>query len=184
MEPVNGDELEWSETDRGPTAFRRKQLGRAAGSERLGVSLYELPAGKRSWPYHYHTGNEEGIYVLSGTGTLRVGSEDEWTYHPLRPGDFVALPAGPESAHRVSNTDGEGDGRGTDGDGSDATEGDRPPLRYLALSTMNDPDVTVYPDSGKLGLYAGAAPGGDADERTVDGYYPRDATVDYWEDEE
>ncbi|AUV83407.1 cupin [Salinigranum rubrum] len=174
MEPVNEETLPWSETDRGTTAFRRKQLGRAAGSERLGASLYELPPGKRSWPYHYHTGNEEALYVLSGEGTLRVGDEDESSQYPLRAGDYVALPVGPESAHRVSNADENGDG-GTD---------EREPLRYLVFSTMNDPDITVYPDSGKLGLYAGAAPGGDSEARVVDGYYPHDADVEYWEGEE
>jgi uncharacterized cupin superfamily protein len=174
MEPVNEESLEWTETEHGSTAFRRKQLSRAGGGERLGASLYELPPGKQSWPYHYHTGNEEAIYVLSGEGVLRVGDEDEWTRYPLRAGDYVALPAGPESAHRVSNTDrGEAD-----------VDDDRAPLRYLVFSTMDDPDITVYPDSGKLGLYAGAAPGGDSDERVVDGYYPRDAEVDYWDDEE
>jgi uncharacterized cupin superfamily protein len=174
MEPVNEETLSWNETDHGATAFRRKQLGRAGGSERLGASLYELPPGKRSWPYHYHTGNEEALYVLSGEGTLRVGDEDDSSQYPLRAGDYVALPAGPESAHRVSNADDTGDG-GTD---------EREPLRYLVFSTMNDPDITVYPDSGKLGLYAGAAPGGDSNERVVDGYYPRDADVEYWEGEE
>jgi uncharacterized cupin superfamily protein len=176
MEPVDEDSLEWSETDRGATAFRRKQLGRAAGGEQLGASLYELPAGTRSWPYHYHTGNEEAIYVLSGEGTLRVGGEDEWTRYRLTAGDYVALPAGAESAHQVTNAD-------VDAAGDDPDD-DRPPLRYLAVSTMNDPDVTVYPDSEKLGLFAGAAPGGDSSERVVDGYYPRDAAVDYWEGEE
>ena len=75
----------------------------------------------------------------------------------------MALPAGPESGHRVVN----------DGD---------EPLRYLALSTMRDPDVTVYPDSEKVGVFAGSPPGG-TDERTVHGYYPTDAAVDYWDGE-
>jgi uncharacterized cupin superfamily protein len=165
MEPINESSLSWDETDRGPTHFRRKRLAAAAGGEELGASLYEVPPGGKSWPYHYHTGNEEAIYVLAGDGTLRVGSEDESTRHAIEAGDYVALPAGPESAHRVEN----------DGDA---------PLRFLALSTMCDPDVTVYPDSGKVGVYAGSPPGGDAENRSVDGYYDRDATVDYWRDEE
>ncbi|WP_152039627.1 cupin domain-containing protein [Salinigranum salinum] len=168
MGPVNESSLEWTETERGPTHFRRKRLADAAGGERLGASLYELPSGGKSWPYHYHTGNEEAIYVVSGEGTLRVGDGERDTAderHPLRAGDYVALPAGPESAHRVEN----------DGD---------EPLRFLVVSTMRDPDVTVYPDSGKIGVYAGSPPGGDSEDRVVDGYFPRDATVDYWRDEE
>lgn len=160
MGTTNADELEWSELKRGETEFRRKKLAAAAGGERLGCSLYELPAGRRSWPYHYHAGNEEAYYVLSGEGTLR----SEAGTAALSPGDYVALPAGPEGAHRVVN-------------------GGESPLRYLAMSTMRDPDVTVYPDSEKVGVYAGSPPGG-TDERTVHGYYPAEAAVDYWTGED
>ena len=56
---VNEDDLEWTELEHEKTRFRRKQLGEATGGEQLGCSLYELPSGHRSWPYHYHTANEE-----------------------------------------------------------------------------------------------------------------------------
>ncbi|MFB6102773.1 MAG: cupin domain-containing protein [Haloplanus sp.] len=157
---VNEASLDWTDVDHGETGFRRKKLAAAAGGERLGCSLYELPPGEKSWPFHYHTGNEEAMYVLAGTGQLRTAGDPE----PLRPGDYVTFPVGEAGGHRVIN----------DGDES---------LRYLALSTMNDPDVTVYPDSGKIGVYAGSAPGSD-DPRTVSGYYRRDDDVDYWLDED
>ena len=160
MSRVNESDLDWNEYDHGDSAFRRKELGEAAGSERLGCSLYELPPGERSWPYHYHTANEEALYVLAGDGTIRLGGES----HALRAGDYVALPPDESGGHRVCN------------DGDD-------PLRYLAVSTMTDPDVTVYPDSGKIGVFAGSPPGG-RDERTVHGYYRRDDDVAYWDDGE
>mgnify|MGYP006285553987 FL=1 len=170
MEPINEADLSWVTTERGETEFRRKKLAAAAGEQRdgeadgagpsLGCSLYELPPGKRSWPYHYHTGNAEAMYVLAGTGLLRADGDE----HELRAGDYVACPAGPEGGHRVVN------------DGDEV-------LRYLAMSTMRDPDVTVYPDSGKVGVFAGAAPGGEG-ERDVSGYFERDADVDYWEGED
>jgi uncharacterized cupin superfamily protein len=156
---VNEADIDWDATERDDTSFRRKRLAAAADGDRLGCSLYELPPGKRSWPFHYHTGNEEAIYVLAGAGRLRTDGGTE----PLETGDYVAFPVGPEGGHRVVN----------DGD---------EPLRYLAMSTMNDPDVTVYPDSEKIGVYAGSAPGSD-DPRTVAGYYRRDDDVDYWLDE-
>jgi uncharacterized cupin superfamily protein len=159
MEPVNEADLDWSETHRGETGFRRKRLAAAAGADDLGCSLYELPSGKRSWPYHYHANNAEAFYVLTGEGQLRTADGT----HRLESGDYVACPTGVSGAHRVVN----------DGD---------EPLRYLALSTLNDTDVTVYPDSEKIGVYAGAAPGADG-ERDVSGYYERDAQVDYWQDE-
>ncbi|WP_267640893.1 cupin domain-containing protein [Haloarchaeobius amylolyticus] len=158
---VNDSECEWTEVTEGETRFRRKQLGAAADAEQLGASLYELPAGNRSWPYHYHTANEEAIYVLAGSGTLRAADGE----HPLEAGDFVALPTGEDGAHRVVNTGEE-------------------PLRYLCVSTMQEPDVTVYPDSEKIGVFAGSPPGGESGERTVAGYYPSEAAVDYWEGEE
>ncbi|MFB6121699.1 MAG: cupin domain-containing protein [Halobacteriaceae archaeon] len=158
MGKVSADELEW--TEREEMALKRKQLGAAAGGEELGCSLYELPAGRRSWPYHYHTGNEEALFVLDGAGTIRLAGGS----YPLDAGDYVALPASEDGAHRVVN----------DGDG---------PLRYLMVSTMRDPDVTVYPDSEKVGVFAGAPPGGDG-ERTVHGYFREEDAVDYWTDED
>ena len=155
---VRADDREWTETERGETAFRRARLGARAGGERLGCSLYELPPGKRSWPLHYHAGNEEAFYVLAGEGTLRTG-EDEGV--PISAGDYVACPVGEEGAHQVVNS----------GDG---------PLRYLSMSTMEEPDITVYPETGKLGLFAGAAPGGPKEERTISKYV-RDEEVDYWD---
>ena len=166
MAPVNEADLEWTETDREETSFRRKKLAAAAGADDLGASLYELPPGGSSWPYHHHAANAEAIYVLDGTGTLRTPDGDE----RVEPGDFCAFPASPAGAHRLHNdTDGDDDGDG--------------PLRYLAVSTMQDPDVTVYPDSGKIGVYAGSPPGGEGD-RDVSGYYRRDDDVDYWTGEE
>jgi len=156
---VDEADLEWSETEREETHFRRKKLAAAADADDLGASLYELPPGKSSWPYHYHTGNAEAVYVLDGTGTLRTPHGET----RVESGDYCAFPAGADGAHRLHN------------DGDD-------PLRYLAVSTMRDPDVTVYPDSGKIGVYAGSPPGGEA-ERDVSGYYRRDDDVDYWVDE-
>ncbi|WP_132058180.1 cupin domain-containing protein [Halorussus amylolyticus] len=158
---VSEDDFEWTTTERGDTEFRRKQLGRAAGSEELGCSLYELPPGKAAWPYHFHTGNEEAVYVLSGSGTVRT-PDGETT---LSPGTYVALPAGEDGAHRIRN------------DGDD-------PLRYLAVSTMNDPDVMGYPDSGKVGVHAGAPPGGPTEERVFSAYFREADAVDYWEGED
>lgn len=158
MQKTNRESLEWSDYDHGDIAFRRKELSNAAGAEALGCSLYELPPGKRSWPYHYHTANEEALLVLEGTGTIR--SEDGEM--SLEPGDYVSLPAGASGCHQVVN-DGE------------------QPLEYLMVSTMNEPDVTVYPESGKFGVFVGAAPGG-RDERHLHGYYRIDDETSYWDE--
>ncbi|TKR25190.1 cupin domain-containing protein [Natronomonas salsuginis] len=138
-------------------SVRRKQLGEAAGGEGLGCSLYELPSGEESLPYHYHTANEEAAYVLLGTGTLRLADET----HRLTAGEYVAFPAGGSGGHKIAN---------------DAEE----PLRCLVFSMINDPEVTVRPDSEKLSVFVESPPGG-REERTIYGYYPMDSNVDYWE---
>jgi uncharacterized cupin superfamily protein len=156
---INEDDLEWTTLDDGGRHLERKQLAGPAGGDEIGCSLYELPEGNRSWPYHYHTANEEAIYVLDGTGTLRLDGETT----TLEAGDYVALPAEERGAHQIVN-DSPGD------------------LRYLMLSTMTEPDVTVYPDSDKLSVFAGSPPGGSGD-LTVSGSFRRDDAVDYWDGE-
>jgi len=159
---VNENELEWSEQSRGEAfGYRRKTLGATAHGEKLGCSLYEVPPGRKAWPYHYHCANEEAIYVLEGSGTLRVGEREV----AISQGDYVALPVGEAYAHQVSNTSGE-------------------PLRYLCLSTMTEPDILVYPDSGKVGLFAGSAPGGPKERRYLHKYLREDAEVGYFDGEE
>lgn len=159
MAPVNAADLDWTTTERGETEFRRKQLSDAVESNLLGCSMYELPPGKRSWPYHYHAGNEEALFILEGSGILR---HDD-TEYPVTAGDYAGFVADESGAHRVIND-------------SEA------PLRYLLISTMRDPDVTVYPDSEKFGVYTGSPPGRQ-EGRDVHGYYNLDDNVDYWEGE-
>ncbi len=157
---VDSDDIDWNEpdTDERATTFRRKRLSAATDAKDIGCSLYELPPGNRSWPYHYHEANEEAIYVLSGTGTIRLQDST----HALSAGDYVSLPAGETGGHRVIN----------DSD-DDIT------LRYLAISTMQDPDVVIYPDMDKLGVYTGTPPGRH-EGRKLTKYYPENADVDYW----
>ncbi|MFP4632904.1 MAG: cupin domain-containing protein [Halobacteriales archaeon] len=158
MRKVNERDVEPREYDQGESGFSRLEIGNAVGGGEIGVSLYEIPPGKRSWPYHYHTANEEVLYVLEGTATLRHDDGES----DLEEGDYVRLPADESGGHQVVNT----------GDGV---------VRYLAASTMNEPDVTVYPEMDKIGVFVGAAPGG-RDERSVHGYYRVDDDVEYWED--
>jgi uncharacterized cupin superfamily protein len=110
-------------------------LGRALGGELLGASLYELPPGQATWPYHWHWGNEELLIVVAGKPTLRTpdGERD------LQAADVVLFRRGPEGAHAVSN-------RG------------HAPARVLIVSTMIHPEIGEYPDSGKILVAAGAPP--------------------------
>lgn len=136
MSVVSEAELQWEETQQGNRfACRRKTLGRATGGAQLGASLYEVPPGKAAFPYHAHYANEEAIFILEGVGTLRTAEGER----EVRKGDYIALLAGGDKPHQLWN--------------SGAS-----PLRYLCVSTMHEPEVLRYPDSGKLGVMAGSAP--------------------------
>lgn len=144
----------------GPFRAQRKRVGRAAGARLLGVSQYRIAPGDRSWPYHFQHVNEELFFVRRGYGELRTPDGAR----PLRPGDIVLCPPGPGGAHGIRNT----------GDGD---------LDVLALSTMEEPEISEYPDSGKVYVMAGAAPGGDAAARTLDMVFRRVDAVDYLDGE-
>ncbi|MFC7142544.1 cupin domain-containing protein [Halosimplex aquaticum] len=168
---VTASALDWDEYDHGDRQFRRKQLGAAAGGEDLGTSLYELEPGKRTWPRHYHAGNEEAIYVLGGELTLWLGADEAdgagagsagETERALEPGDYVALPSGPDHAHEV-------EARGAE------------TARFLVISTMNEPDMSVLVESGAAMLFAGGAPG-NYDDRYISKTVDLDAEVDYWDE--
>jgi len=108
-------------------------LGARAGTiaRKLGGGLDVLPPGKRACPYHFHYAQEELFIVLEGSGTLRVAGE----MIPIRAGDVIGIPPGPEYPHQIINT-------------SDA------PLTYLSFSTQELPEVCEYPDSGKYVTFA------------------------------
>ena len=95
----NADEVEVREMIKGRHNMRLRQLGKPAGSIALGATLTEVAPGGISFPRHAHYVNEEAIYVLSGSGEARIGDARV----PVRPGDWIALPTGPEHAHQMVN---------------------------------------------------------------------------------
>jgi uncharacterized cupin superfamily protein len=142
---VHLDEIDWIERDSGGRlVHRRKGLGQAAGGEKLGCTLYEVPSEKRPQPYHYHYGNEEAMFVLSGKGSLRTPDGEQ----PLEAGTYVSLPTGEENARQVINTSDE-------------------PLQYLCMSTTVTPEIAYLPDSDKYFLSAGADPLSNPEEVTL-----------------
>jgi len=144
----------------GPFASQRKRVARAACARLLGYGLVRLQPGQRPCAYHFHHVNEEWFYVRSGYGRLRT-ADGEWG---LRPGDAFGCPAGADGVHGLVNS------------------GDTP-LEYFALSTMEEPEVVVYPDSDKVYAMVGAAPGGNPDARSVDLIVRRRDAVAYEEGE-
>jgi uncharacterized cupin superfamily protein len=114
------------------------------GAKLLGYSIAVVPPGKRAYPFHAHHVNEEMFLVLEGRGVVRIGDAE----HPIRKGDVIAAPAGGrDTAHQIVNTSSE-------------------ELRYLMVSTMLETEVIEYPDSSKVAVYVGSAPGGDPAKRS------------------
>ncbi len=134
----------------------RARLSRQAGSERLGLSLWEVPAGEAAYPYHHHLGEEELILVLEGRPSLRTPQG----WRELREGEVVAFLRGEQGAHQLVNRTAE-------------------TVRFLSFSPSGDPDIVVYPDSGKVGAFERLPDGGGL--RTM---FRVSDTVDYHEGEQ
>jgi uncharacterized cupin superfamily protein len=133
----------------------RVRLGPGLGAERLGASIWEVEPGQAAYPYHLHFTEEELVLVIAGRPSLRT--PEGW--RELAEGDLVSFPRGERGAHQIVNRTDE-------------------PVRFLAVSTSGEPDLVLYPDSGKLG----------ASERRPDGgglhaFFRLADAVDYYDGE-
>jgi len=121
--PIHDSEVEAQVWYRGTD---RELHGRAlcdvGGLSKIGFGIVELSPGCNTLPGHYHSKEEEHLYVLEGTGTLHLGEE---TYHLVR-GSYVNFPAGQKIPHYVSN------------------ESDQP-LKYIMVGERLEDDKVVYP---------------------------------------
>jgi uncharacterized cupin superfamily protein len=100
-------------------------VGDRLGARRIGAGVYRAEAGAPIWPYHYHHGIEEWLYVLAGAPVLR----DPAATRTLAPGDLVRFPSGHRGAHTVS-----GPGH----------------FAIFATGQHDEPWLSVYPDSDKV----------------------------------
>ena len=126
------------------------RVGKKIGAKRLGMSIYDLPPGQAICPYHFEWTDEEWLIVVTGRPTLRTPEGER----EVEPGDTVCFPEGPDGAHHLRN---------------DTKE----PVRVAILSTKSDVGIAEYPDSDKVGVWAG------------DAHYMlrRSAHLDYWDGE-
>jgi uncharacterized cupin superfamily protein len=157
---LNRDAIPWESREHGAHVIEEQNVSLRMPARKLSYGITRIPPGAKSFPLHFHHANEECFIVLAGTGQLRYGGETV----PLRAGDVITCPAGPDSAHQFIN------------DGAE-------PLEYLAIGTMQAPDLAEYPDSQKVNIMAGSAAGGDKTQRTFGGIFRKTDTVDYWEGE-
>lgn len=131
--------------------FKKRLIVGKEDSEHFEVAVYEVPPGKAAVPYHYHMRNEEVFYILSGTGLLK-SPQGERT---VTAGDFLYFPNNEKGAHKVTNVS------------------ENEPLIYADFDIRYDPEVSFYPDSGKVGIFG-------KEKRLI---FPVSQNVDYYEGE-
>jgi uncharacterized cupin superfamily protein len=108
-----------------------QRFGEELGATRWGGTLYELAPGE-TLPYHWHYGEEEIVICTAGAPTLRTPDGER----VLQSWEIAWFPRGERGAHQLRN----------DGDA---------PARFVMFSTCSDPEVCVYPDDGRVGVFAG-----------------------------
>jgi len=87
-----------------PCAKRfRRRLGDAAGLTQFGVNLTRLPPGCWSSQRHWHTGEDEFVFIVAGEVVLITDSGEE----TLRQGDCAGFKAGSADGHHLVNRSGQ-----------------------------------------------------------------------------
>lgn len=105
-------------------AARRKQpLGDAFGLRDFGVNLVTLPPGAWSSQRHWHSEEDEFVYVLAGEPVLVTDAGRT----PLEPGMCAGFAAGSRDGHHLRNE-------------TDA------PVVYLEVGSRRAGDDVEYPD--------------------------------------
>ena len=113
---------------------RRKRLGDALGLGNFGVNLTTLKPGAQSALRHWHTRQDEFVYLLEGKLTLVTDAGEQL----LTPGMCAGFAAGKADGHHLVNRS-----------GSDAV--------YLEIGDRTPGDAATYPDDD---LAAWATAGG------------------------
>jgi uncharacterized cupin superfamily protein len=101
----------------------KQALGDAGGLSDFGVNLTRLPPGGWSSQRHWHTGEDEFVYVLSGELVLVTDAGEQ----PLRAGECAAFPKNLADGHHLINR------------GSETAV-------YLEIGTRSTEDACHYPD--------------------------------------
>lgn len=112
------------------TGKNEAQLGKVAGMTQFGVNHLVLDPGAYSSLRHWHEGEDEFVFVLSGAVTLI----DENGRHRLETGAFAGFPAGAANAHHFVN--------------------ETPsPVALLVVGTRKVGVETIhYPDDARMGV--------------------------------
>ncbi|MBE9065542.1 cupin domain-containing protein [Leptolyngbya cf. ectocarpi LEGE 11479] len=107
----------------------RQRLGNAAGLMNFGVNLTTLAPGAQSALRHWHSHQDEFIYVVSGELVLVTDAGETL----LKPGMMAGFPAGVADGHHLINRSGE-------------------IATYLEIGDRTPGDRADYPDDDLLAL--------------------------------
>jgi uncharacterized cupin superfamily protein len=119
---------EWRAPERAAVmgAMRTEHLSDVGGVTQFGAYRETLAPGALSSDRHWHTAEDEFLYVLSGEVTVTDNAGD----HRLGPGDAAAWRSGVPNAHHLRNLS-----------AADCT--------YLIVGTRAAGDICHYPDLGQ-----------------------------------
>lgn len=106
-EPIRAEDVEarkgqtfYPEPFKGVVAGRiKRKLGDVFGLTTFGINLTHLEPGTASALYHWHSVQDEFVFVLEGTATVLVGDDE----YQLVAGDCIGFKAGTGIAHQVVN---------------------------------------------------------------------------------
>lgn len=105
----------------------KRALGDACGITKFGVNHTTLPPGKESSMRHWHTHEDEFIFVLSGEVVLRTDAGEQ----VLKAGMCAGFPVSAD---------------GSSGDGHQLINRGNEPAVYLEISNRDKADKACYPD--------------------------------------
>lgn len=112
----------------GPCGPKQAQwISEAGGLTQFGAFIEILPPGSRSSIKHWHSAEDEMVYVLAGEVRLTEGS----TEVVLRPGDAATFRAGNPVGHFLENRS-------------------AAPTRCLVVGTRAPLDTITYPDHDRI----------------------------------
>lgn len=119
-------DLATAPADHGPDGARTAYLSNAGGLTQFGAYLDRLAPGAASSDRHWHTAEDEFLFMLDGIATV----VDDDGAHEIGPGDAAAWRHGDPNGHHVQNRS-------------------AAPLTFLIIGSRAHGDICHYPDSGR-----------------------------------
>lgn len=147
--PFSKDAVPAESFEHGKYGSTFQVLSKFGGGSHVGFVYEELPPGQQSNQPHYHMLEEEHVFILEGSLTLLLGEKR----YPMQAGDYVCFPAGQKAGHALFNHTVK-------------------PCRYILVGENNPNDVSVYPETGRVGV------------RLMGEGYRMASRMEYWEDEQ